>query len=143
MPATYSYILACEKKVVSLWDSSKSSILRLCYFTWQIFYEKVGLLRNPDASFITWPINLIRELDIFLLRSCHCPHELHYLNKADPKSWALEIKTSRLTSRETGSVCKLFRRAITRKTRRGRNFYHGAVKRPKILITRAFCGTRC
>jgi len=67
----------------------------------EFFYEEAVLLGNPDASFITQWLNLIRELDIFLLRSCHCPHGLHYLNKFNSKSWALEIKTSSLISRKT------------------------------------------
>lgn len=122
-----------------MWDSPKASFhIYAILHGWEFFYEK-AVLWNLDASFTTCRINLIPEPDIFLLRPCHCPHGLHYLNKADPKSWALaKIKTSSLTSRETGSsVCKRFRRAITHKTRRGRNFYHDAVRRPEILITRA------
>lgn len=87
--------------------------------------------------------DLICEVDIFLLRPCHCPRRLYYLYRTDLKSWAsTEIKMSGLTSRDTGSsVCKRFRRAITRETRRGRNFYHGAARRSEILITGPFCET--
>lgn len=123
-------------------DIARKAVSRLCHFTLQRFlYGKAVLLGAIDASFTTRRINLIRELDIFLLRPCHCPRGLYYLYRVDPKSWALaEIKTSSLTSRGTNSgVCKRFRRAITRKTRRDRNFYHGAAERPEILITCPFC----
>lgn len=93
--------LHAKKKTISTWRSSKSTVSRLCHFTQQRFlYGKAVLLRAIDASLTTRRINLIRELDIFLLRSCHCPPGLYYLYRVDPKSWTLaEIKMSSLTSR--------------------------------------------
>lgn len=133
--------LHVKKKTIPTWRSSESTVSRLCHFTLRRFlYGKAVLLGAIDASFTTRRINLIRELDIFLPRPCHCPRGLYYLYRVDLKSWALaEIKMSSLTSRGTNSaVCKRFRRAITRKTRRDRNFYHGPAKRPEILITCLF-----
>lgn len=138
-----SHVYSCMwKKTIPTWRSSESTVSRLCHFTLRRFlYGKAVLLGAIDASFTTRRINLIRELDIFLPRPCHCPRGLYYLYRVDLKSWALaEIKMSSLTSRGTNSaVCKRFRRAITRKTRRDRNFYHGPAKRPEILITCPFC----
>lgn len=134
----------CEQKKMSRCEIARKAPFHcmLLYTAGNFFYEKAELLGNLDASFTTW-INLIRKLDIFLLRPCRCSAWIPLFKQADPKSWTLaKIKTSSLTSRGTGSgVYKRFRRVITRKTRRGRNFYHGAVRRSEILITRTFYGT--
>lgn len=134
--------LHAKKKTIPTWHSSESRFTFMpfhatAFSLWEsgiIASDRCQLHNTPDQS-------VFRGLDIFLLRPCHCARGLYYLYRVDPKSWTLaEIKTSSLTSRGTNSgVCKRFRRAITRKTRCDRNFYHGAAERPEILITCPFC----